>query len=121
MSNRQTARRKISPGSGLTSRYRALLLTHRSLEEKLTAEMRRPRPDAAVVRRIKRRKLSLKDEMASIDRLLDTVGASFDGAPSLAGLDERSARDDLRDFRSVRWEPASNQGRYAEQPKHQSA
>jgi len=58
------------PGPGMASRYRALLLTHGSLDEKLADELQRPRPDAAVVQRLKRRKLAIKDELAAIDRML---------------------------------------------------
>ena len=92
---------KTRPGSGIASRYRALLLTHNSLEEKLTDELKRPLPDAATVQRLKRRKLAIKDELASIDRLFDAIGASQPppespaNGPSddmVAGLDPRDAR-----------------------------
>lgn len=68
-----TNRRKTYPGSGVASRFRALLMTHRSLEEKLEAEMKRPLPDTAVLRRLKRRKLSVKDELEGIQRLLEAM------------------------------------------------
>ncbi len=68
-----TNRRKTYPGSGIASRFRALLMTHRSLEEKLEAEMKRPLPDTAVLRRLKRRKLSIKDELEGIQRLLEAM------------------------------------------------
>jgi hypothetical protein len=97
------------------------LLTHRSLEEKLAAETQRPRPDAAIVQRIKRRKLALKDEMASIERLLDAMSASFDEDQGSVGLHGRDALDSLGDFHPVRGGPASNQGRSAEPLKYQSA
>ena len=64
---------KTRPGTGIASRYRALLLTHRSLDEKLEAEMKRPLPDTAILRRIKRRKLAVKDEMMTIERLFDAL------------------------------------------------
>jgi hypothetical protein len=91
--------RGTRPGSGIGSRYRALLMTHRSLEEKLQAEMRRPLPDAALVRRIKRRKLLVKDELAAIDRLLcfmhtsqaDAASAQGHGQPRKAAQGARSA------------------------------
>ena len=73
MSKTGTASRKIRPGSGIASRYRALLLTHRSLDEKLDEEMRRPLPDSAVIGRIKRRKLVIKDEMIALERLFDAM------------------------------------------------
>lgn len=78
--------RKTIPGSGIASRYRALLMTHGSLEEKLDAEMKRPLPDAAMVSRIKRRKLSIKDELASIDRLIDAMGLPAASSNPLAEL-----------------------------------
>ena len=77
--------RKTRPGSGIASRYRALLLTHSSLEEKLAEEQKRPVPDFAAVQRLKRRKLALKDELASIDHLLDAIGAGSE--PASPGLD----------------------------------
>lgn len=71
-------RRKTYPGSGVASRFRALLMTHRSLEEKLEAEMKRPLPDTAVLRRLKRRKLSVKDELEGIQRLLEAMRTTRD-------------------------------------------
>lgn len=61
---------RTHPGPGMASRYGALRLTHGSLDEKLADELQRPRPDAAVVQRLKRRKLAIKDELAAIDRML---------------------------------------------------
>lgn len=95
----RTTQRKTRPGSGIASRYRALLLTHSSLEEKLADELKRPMPDSAIVQRIKRRKLAIKDELASIDRLLDAIGAEKgreDASPSLdhAGWPVVSGRSD---------------------------
>ena len=121
MLRHKIARRETAPGSGLTSRYRALLLTHRSLEEKRAAEMLRPQADGAIVRRIKRRKLFLKDEMASIERLLDAMGASFKGASDWAAFDERTTLDVLRDFHPVRGASTSNQGRPTKPLEYQSA
>ncbi len=85
---------KTRPGSGIASRYRALLLTHNSLEEKLTDELKRPMPDAATVQRLKRRKLAIKDELASIDRLFDAIGASQPRpeSPEAAPSDGMAAR-----------------------------
>ena len=91
---------KTRPGSGIASRYRALLLTHNSLEEKLTDELKRPLPDSATVQRLKRRKLAIKDELASLDRLFDAIGATH--ALSTPSADERpAARLDPRDARVV--------------------
>lgn len=72
------AHRKTVPGSGVASRYRALMLTHHSLEERLDEEMKRPLPDTAIIQRIKRRKLAIKDELASISRLLDAMRTTAD-------------------------------------------
>ena len=60
---------------GVFNHYRALAQTHRSLEEKLAAEVRRPAPDNQLIRRIKKRKLLIKDEMAGIERLLEAIDA----------------------------------------------
>ena len=73
MTRMLTAGRRTLPGSGVASRYRSLLMTHRSLDEKLEAEMKRPLPDQAIVRRLKRRKLTVKDELASIQRLFEAM------------------------------------------------
>ncbi|GAB4353079.1 MAG: hypothetical protein Kow00114_02100 [Kiloniellaceae bacterium] len=73
MLKRPSATGSTRPGSGLASRYRALLLTHRSLDEKLDAEMKRPLPDTAILRRIKRRKLAVKDEMSAMERLFEAM------------------------------------------------
>jgi len=59
-----------TPGSGTVSRYRALLLTHRSLDEKLASALQRRRPDFALVQRLERRKLGVEDELAEFRRLL---------------------------------------------------
>ena len=77
--------RKTQPGTGISSRYRALLLTHRSLDEKLEAELKRPLPDSSTVRRLKRRKLSIKDELASINRLFEALSV-HDERHRAAGL-----------------------------------
>ena len=73
-----SAPRRTRPGTGIASRYRALLLTHRSLDEKLEDELKRPLPDTATVRRLKRRKLSVKDELVSIQHLLKALGRGKD-------------------------------------------
>lgn len=76
------ANRRTYSGSGMAGRYRALRLTHGSLDEKLADELRRPRPDAGVVQRLKRRKLAIKDELAAIERLLvgrQAMGRGGDG------------------------------------------
>ena len=61
--------------ASIFNRYRALAQTHHSLEEKLAAEAARPAPDDQLIRRIKKRKLLIKDEMASIERLLEAINA----------------------------------------------
>lgn len=78
------APRKTRPGTGIASRYRALLLTHRSLDEKLEDELKRPLPDTATVRRLKRRKLSVKDELVSIQNLLRALAHGKDDLTSKA-------------------------------------
>lgn len=40
---------------------------HRELEEALSEECRRPLPDAATTRTLKRRKLLIKDELARLE------------------------------------------------------
>ena len=64
-----------APSSSIFNRYRALAQTHQSLEEKLEAEIGRPAADDQLIRRIKKRKLLVKDEMASIERLLEAINA----------------------------------------------
>ena len=54
-------------------RYDALLAKHRTLEEKLEAELARPLPDSLVVQRLKRHKLLVKDEIESWERLMRAV------------------------------------------------
>ena len=74
---------RTRPGSGIASRYRALLLTHKSIDEKLAGELKRPLPDTAIVRRLKRRKLSIKDELASLQRLFEAMGSRDGRLPAL--------------------------------------
>ena len=84
MMRMHTAGRRTIPGSGIASRYRSLLMTHRSLDEKLEAELKRPLPDQSTVRRLKRRKLTVKDELASIQRLFEAMAAPKRPAPMFA-------------------------------------
>ena len=81
----QASKARTRPGSGIASRYRALLMTHRSLDEKLEAELKRPMPDTAIVRRIKRRKLSIKDELGSMQRLFEAMGTKIEPVTMKAG------------------------------------
>ena len=60
---------------GIRARFEALELTHTSLEEKIEIEMARPRPDDALLRRLKRRKLLIKDELEAIRLLMTAIGA----------------------------------------------
>ena len=60
---------------GIRARFEALELTHASLEEKIESEMTRPRPDDALLRRLKRRKLLIKDEIEAIRLLIVAIGA----------------------------------------------
>ncbi len=43
-----------------------LAARHKRLEAKLGAEMKRPVPDAAILRQLKAEKLKLKDELARV-------------------------------------------------------
>jgi hypothetical protein len=54
----------------MESRYDALLEKHRRIEIELATEMKRPLPNAFVVQRLKRRKLLVKDEIDSWERLI---------------------------------------------------
>ena len=60
---------------GIRARFEALELTHASLEEKIEWEMQRPRPDDGLLRRLKRRKLMVKDELEAIRSLFTAIGA----------------------------------------------
>ena len=61
-----TAQHSSRPGSGGTSAHHAALARrHAGLEAQLDALHARPRPDDAELKRIKREKLRLKDQMAS--------------------------------------------------------
>ena len=55
------------------NKYDALLEKHRSIEAELKAEMTRPLPNTLVVQRLKRKKLLIKDEIESWERLMGAV------------------------------------------------
>lgn len=55
------------------SRVQALKARHAALEKVLADEMKRPQPNLAAVRVIKQRKLLLKDELAEIERELQSA------------------------------------------------
>ena len=55
-------------------RYDSLRNKHRKIEARLSAEMRRPLPDSLLLQRLKRRRLLLKDEIESWERLMGAVG-----------------------------------------------
>ncbi len=57
----------------IENHYDALIEKHRRIEASLTAEMQRPLPDSLALQRLKRRKLILKDEIESWERLLNAV------------------------------------------------
>ena len=59
----------------IENRYDKLIDEHRLIEAKLAAEMKRPLPDGFVLQRLKRKKLLLKDEIESWERLLGVVKA----------------------------------------------
>lgn len=60
---------RIVPGHGLSARAEALAKRHALIDRYLADEMRRPLPNDAVLRNLKRRKLQLKDEIARIDEV----------------------------------------------------
>lgn len=70
MKHLRNPRSTTSPGTGIASRYRALLMTHASVNERLMIESSRPRPDFEVIQRLKRRKLRINDELATLDRIV---------------------------------------------------
>ena len=54
----------------IENRYDALVEKHRKIEAQLAAEMKRPLPSSFVLQRLKRKKLLVRDEIASWERLL---------------------------------------------------
>ena len=59
--------------AGLAGRIEALRQRHRSLDNRVTAEHQRPRPDSAVLQGLKRKRLRLRDELARYEGLLRTI------------------------------------------------
>ncbi len=57
----------------MSFRIEAIARKHRQIDQEITQESRRPLPDAAVLQRLKRQKLQLKDEMARHEGLLRTL------------------------------------------------
>jgi len=72
---------------GVAHRYATLLEQHENLETEIEAESRRRLPDMLLLQRLKRRKLRLKDELGTLERLFDAIGAKVEG-----GTDALSAR-----------------------------
>jgi len=92
-----------TPGSGTVSRYRALLLTHRSLDEKLASELQWRRPDFALVQRLERRKHGVEDELAELRRLLATESLGLRRTDGPGGAHPPRSRDGAeRDSRRSR-------------------
>ena len=54
----------------LENQYAVLIEKHRSVQARLTAELKRPLPDSLTVQRLKREKLLLKDEINSWEGLM---------------------------------------------------
>ena len=54
----------------IQNRYDALVEKHRRIEAQLAAEMKRPLPNSFILQRLKRKKLRVRDEIASWERLL---------------------------------------------------
>lgn len=52
------------------NRYQALIDRHRAIELALLEEMKRPLPDALVLQRLKRNKLTIRDEIQAWEWLL---------------------------------------------------
>ena len=63
--------------AGLLNRYRHLSARHAAMEQSLASELKRPLPDSTAVQRLKRHKLRVKDELASIERLFAAIGTSI--------------------------------------------
>ena len=55
------------------NKYDALLDKHRAIESQLLAEMKQPLPNTMAVQRLKRKKLLIKDEIESWERLMGAV------------------------------------------------
>ncbi|MCG8691333.1 MAG: YdcH family protein [Minwuiales bacterium] len=53
------------------NRYQALIARHRAIELALLEEMKRPLPNAFVLQRLKRSKLSVRDEIQAWEWLLE--------------------------------------------------
>jgi hypothetical protein len=62
-------------------RLRALHARHQQLEKHLADEMRRPAPDIAVVAKLKRQKLIVKDEIDAAVRMLRRAARGPADAP----------------------------------------
>ena len=62
------------------NRYASLVDRHRAIEAKLAAEMKRPLPNGFVLQRLKRKKLLVKDEIESWERLLGAIRATSPSA-----------------------------------------
>lgn len=61
------------------ARYQSLRAKHRRIEAKLEAEMQRPLPDSLLLQRLKRRRLLVKDELESWERLIGAIGLPITG------------------------------------------
>lgn len=57
-----------------SSQYHQLVNSHRWIDEKLSAEMERPMPDSMTIQRLKRRKLAIRDDIESWERLMSVIG-----------------------------------------------
>lgn len=69
-----TRMERPAPSHSLHARARALASRHALIEGYLQQEMRRPLPNDAVLRTLKRRKLAVKDEIARIEGIWRTLG-----------------------------------------------
>ncbi len=61
------------------ARYQSLRAKHRKIEDRLAAEMQRPLPDSLLLQRLKRRRLVVKEEIESWERLIGAIGLPITG------------------------------------------
>lgn len=60
--------------ASLRNRVKALRMRHGELQERIDSELNRPAPDSAILGRLKRRKLLIKDELQRYDGVLSSLG-----------------------------------------------
>lgn len=60
--------------TSLKGRVQALRRRHSELQQRIDSELSRPAPDSTILKRLKRRKLLIKDEMRRYDGVLRGLG-----------------------------------------------